>query len=216
MQEMYRGNHYSWTNSFSNIGVDQIKGTIKADFAKVSIRPSLTINRVNNYVYFDENQEATQADGGAFMVIPGIQADLTFWKRLRWQSEVIYTAITGEAADVFRIPDLYARSRLFFDGPMFDENLYIQFGVEGRYKSSYNAEAYMPANQQFYLQDDFDVYAYPVLDAFVDLRINRTRVLFRYNHLNSEFMQEQGYFVTPYYTGLKGSLDLGISWYFFD
>ncbi|AWW33229.1 hypothetical protein DN752_17370 [Echinicola strongylocentroti] len=216
MQEMYRGNHYSWTNSFSNIGVDQIKGVIKADFAKISVRPSLTINRVNNYVYFDENQEAAQADGGAFMVIPGITADFTFWKKLRWQSEVIYTAITGDAADAFRIPDLYAWSRLFFDGPMFDDHLYIQFGVEGRYKSSYNAEAYMPATQQFYLQNDFDVYAYPVLDAFVDLRINRTRVLFRYNHLNSGFMERQGYFVTPYYTGLKGSLDLGISWYFFD
>ncbi len=216
MQEMYRGNHYSWTNSFSNIGVDQIKGVIKADFANISLRPSLTINRVNNYVYFDQNQEAAQADGGAFMVIPGVTADVTFWKKLRWQSEVIYTAITGDATDAFRIPDLYARSRLFFDGPMFDDHLYIQFGVEGRYKSSYNAEAYMPATQQFYLQNDFDVYAYPVLDAFVDLRINRTRVLFRYNHLNSGFMERQGYFVTPYYTGLKGSLDLGISWYFFD
>ncbi|GGZ26930.1 hypothetical protein GCM10007049_19590 [Echinicola pacifica] len=216
MQERYMGNHYQWENNFSNIGADQIKGVIKLDLPNIIVRPSLTLSRVNNHVYFNEVQEAQQADGQAYMISPGIRADITFWKNLRWQSELIHTTITGDAKDVFRIPSLFIRSRLFFDGPMFDDNLYIQFGLEGRYKSDYFAMSYMPASQQYYLQNDFNVYAYPVLDAFVDLRINRTRVLFRYNHLNSGFMQEQGYFVTPDYTGLKGSLDLGISWYFFD
>ncbi|GAB3646554.1 putative porin [Echinicola sediminis] len=216
MQQMYRGNLYQWTNDFSNIGVDQIKGEIKADFAKVSIRPSLTLNRVNNYVYFNESQEAEQADGEAYMVIPGVKTSFRFWNKLVWQSEVIYTTISGDASDKFRIPEWFARSRIFFDGPMFDENLFIQFGVEGRYRSDYYAEAYMPATQQYYLQNDFLVEAYPVVDAFVNLRINRTRVLFRYNHVNSGMLDVPGYFVSPYFTGLKGSLDLGISWYFFD
>ncbi|WP_230981335.1 putative porin [Echinicola salinicaeni] len=216
MQQMYRGNHYQWTNDFSNTGVDQIKGEIKADFAKLSVRPSLTLNRVNKYVYFNQSQEAEQIDGEAYMVIPGIKTSFRFWKKLVWQSEVIYTSISGGAADKFRIPEWYARTRLFFDGPMFDENLFIQFGLEGRYKSDYYAEAYMPATQQYYLQDDFLIEAYPVVDAFVNLRINRTRVLFRYNHVNSNLLNVPGYFVTPDFTGLKGSLDLGISWYFFD
>ncbi|WP_246581288.1 putative porin [Echinicola shivajiensis] len=216
MQQMYRGNHYQWTNDFSNTGVDQIKGEIKADFAKVSIHPSLTLNRVNKYVYFNQNQEAEQIDGEAYMVIPGIETSFRFWKRLVWQSEVIYTSISGDASDKFRIPEWYARTRLFFDGPMFDEHLFIQFGLEGRYKSDYYAEAYMPATQQYYLQDDFLIEAYPVVDAFVNLRINRTRVLLRYNHINSNLLNEPGYFVTPDFTGLKGALDLGISWYFFD
>ncbi|UCS95644.1 putative porin [Echinicola marina] len=216
MQQMYRGNHYRWTNDFSNTGVDQIKGEIKADFAKLSVRPSLTLNRVNKYVYFNQSQEAEQIDGEAYMVVPGIETSFRFWKKLVWQSEVIYTSISGDAADKFRIPEWYIRTRLFFDGPMFDENLFIQFGLEGRYKSDYYAEAYMPATQQFYLQDDFLIEAYPVVDAFVNLRINRTRVLFRYNHVNSNLLNVPGYFVTPDFTGLKGSLDLGISWYFFD
>lgn len=216
MQQMYRGNHYQWTNDFSNIGVDQIKGEIKADFAKVSIRPSLTINRVNNYVYFNQEQEAEQVDGEAYMIIPGVKTNFRFWDKLVWESELIHSTITGDGSDKFRIPEWFARTRIYFDGPMFDENLFIQFGVEGRYKSDYYADAYMPATQQYYLQDDFLVEAYPVVDAFVNLRINRTRVLFRYNHLNSNMLSVPGYFVTPYFTGLKSSLDLGISWYFFD
>ncbi len=52
MQQIYFGNHYQWNNDFDNIGVDQIKGRVILDFEKVSLRPNLTINRVNNYVFF--------------------------------------------------------------------------------------------------------------------------------------------------------------------
>jgi hypothetical protein len=89
-------------------------------------------------------------------------------------------------------------------------------GLEGRFRSDNFAEAYMPATQQFHLQNEFNVYAYPVVDAFLNFRIKRTRVLFRYNHLNAGMLENPGYFITPGYTGLKNMLDLGISWSFFD
>jgi hypothetical protein len=66
------------------------------------------------------------------------------------------------------------------------------------------------------LQNGFEVYAYPVADLFLDFRINRTRVLVKYNHFNSGLMQQEGYFVTPDYTGYRSFLDLGITWYLFD
>ena len=141
---------------------------------------------------------------------------MVFAGKFHWQSEAYYTLITGGAADKFRIPELFINTRFFFDGPMFDDHVYVQLGIEGRYRSDNYAPAYMPATQQFYLQNNFNVYAYPVVDAFLNFRINRTRVLFRYNHLNSGQMPNDGYFITPDYTGLKGMLDLGISWYFFD
>ncbi|WP_317167984.1 putative porin [Cyclobacterium jeungdonense] len=215
-QEKYRGNHYRWDNNFSNIGVDQIQGTIKVKLGESSLRPNLTINRINNYVFYNEEQVPEQAASQAFMVIPGLNSHFVIGKKFHWVSEARYTLITGGAADKFRIPELFINSRIYFDGPLFDENIYVQIGLEGRYRSDYYAPAYMPATQQFYLQNDFNVYAYPVADAFFNFRINRTRVLFRYNHLNAGFMENDGYFVTPGYTGLKNMLDLGISWYFFD
>ncbi|MFC4872788.1 putative porin [Negadavirga shengliensis] len=215
-QELYRGNHYRWDNNFSNIGVDQIKGVIKADFQDFKIRPNMTINRVNNFVFFNEEQVPEQATGEAFMLIPGIDAHMVFANKFHWQSEAYYTLITGGAADKFRIPQLFANSRFFFDGPLFNENIYVQLGLEGRFRSDNFAEGYTPATQQFYLQNEFNVYAYPVVDAFLNFRIKRTRVLFRYNHLNAGMLENPGYFITPGYTGLKNMLDLGISWSFFD
>ena len=157
-----------------------------------------------------------QAKGQAFMLIPGLKSHFVFAKKFHWQSEIRYSVITGEAADKFRVPDVFVNSKIFFDGPLFDENVFVQIGIQGRYRSDYYAEAYMPATQQFFLQDEFNIYAYPVLDAFLNFRINRTRVLFRYNHLNSGLLEKQGYFVTPYYTGLNSMLDVGINWSFFD
>ncbi len=215
-QERYAGNHYRWDNDFSNIGVDQIKGTIKVNLGKSTLRPNLTVNRINNYVFYNEEQVPDQAGSEAFMVIPGFSGDLVLSGKFHWESDVRYTLITGGAADAFRIPEWFINSRIYFDGPLFDENVFVQMGLEVRYRSGNFAPAYMPATQQFHLQNEFNVYAYPVADAFLNFRINRTRVLFRYNHLNAGFMENDGYFITPGYTGLKNMLDLGISWYFFD
>jgi hypothetical protein len=105
---------------------------------------------------------------------------------------------------------------MYFDGPLFDDNVYVQMGVDVRFRSSFFADAYQPSLQQFHLQNSFEVQGYPVVDLFLDFRINRTRVLFKYNHLNAGLMAQEGYFVTPDYTGYRSFLDLGISWYLFD
>lgn len=216
MQQLYYGNHYQWNNDFDNIGVDQIKARVKLDFERITLRPNLTINRVNNYVFFNEERIATQSSSEAFMLMPGLIANFQLGKKFRLDTEMIFTEITGGGADNFRIPQFYGNARIYFDSPMFDDNVFVQMGLDIRYRSSYFAEAYNPSFQQFHLQNTFDVYAYPVADLFLDFRINRTRVLFKYNHLNAGFMQQEGYFVTPDYTGYKSFLDLGITWYLFD
>nr|WP_231955640.1 putative porin [Aquiflexum balticum] len=216
MQQVYFGNHHQWENSFSNIGLDQIKGVLKADFPSWSLRPNITLNRINNYVFFNEDQEATQSDGEAFMVIPGLTYSFNIRKKFFWESEIYYTLITGDGKDNFRIPELLFNSRIYYDSPMFNENLFLQIGLESRFRGDNFAESYNPAMQQFFLQNEFNVFAYPVIDFFVNLRINRTRVLVRMNHININMMNEPGYFVTPYFTGLRRTLDIGISWPLFD
>jgi len=216
VQQIYMGNHYQWDNDFNNTGVDQIKGKLILNFDKVRLRPSLTINRVNNYIYFNEERKATQNDGEAFMLMPGLIANFQIGRKFRWDNELVFTQVTGTGSDAFRIPKFYANSKFYYDSPAFDEHVFIQFGIDMRYKSDYLADAYFPSTQQFNIQNSFNVYSYPVLDIFLDFRINRTRVLLKYNHLNRGLMKQEGYFVTPDYTGYKSFIDLGITWYLFD
>ena len=151
-----------------------------------------------------------------WLIILTILLSKNLGKKFRFETEFVYTQTTGDASDAFRIPALVNNTKFYFDSPLFDENVYVQIGVDARFKSSYFADAYDPSIQQFYIQSSFDIYAYPVLDVFLDFRINRTRVLFKYNHLNAGLMSKEGYFVTPDYTGYRSFLDLGISWYLFD
>uniref|UniRef100_UPI0040484F98 putative porin n=1 Tax=Algoriphagus sp. TaxID=1872435 RepID=UPI0040484F98 len=214
--QQYRGNHREWNNDFSDIGVDQIKGTVKVPLEKIQLRPSLTLTRINNYVFLGTEMKAQQAAGQAFLLMPALKASIPVGKKFRIDSELIYTKVSGESADVLRIPAWYNNTKVYFDGPLFDDNVYVQMGIDVRFQSTFFADAYQPSLQQFHLQNSFEVQGYPVLDLFLDFRINRTRVLFKYNHLNAGLMAQEGYFVTPDYTGYRSFLDLGISWYLFD
>lgn len=216
MQLRYAGNHFDWTNDFENIGLDQLKGTLKVDLKGLELRPFIELNRINKFVYFNQDRLPEQAGGEAFLLMPGLKSSMRILKKFKWDTELIYTSVSGGAADAFRIPELFINSRLYFDSPAFNDNVFIQMGLDVRYQSGYLADSYWVSHQQFYLQDEFDVYAYPVVDFFLNFRINRTRVLLKYNHLNSRFMNRDGYFVTPGYTGYKSFLDLGITWYLFD
>ena len=216
MQQFYIGNHHKWDNNFDNIGVDQIQGVLKVDINSLSLRPNVALNRVNNYVFFDKDQQAVQAAGEAYMVIPGLKFSVNLNKKLYWEADAYYTLITGDGKDNFRIPEVLVNSRLFYESPMFDENIFVQIGLEGRYRSDNLADFYNPAIQQFHIQNVFNVFAYPVIDFFFNARINRTRILLRMNHINMNMMSQPGYFVTPYFTGLKRTLDIGISWPLFD
>lgn len=216
IQQQFSGNLFEWNTDFSDTGMDQIKGTAKIDLGEIRLRPSLTFNRVNNYVYFDTDFLPKQTSSSVVMLIPSLRAQVPVGRKFKWDTEVIFTSLTGAERDAFRIPQVFGNTRFYFDGPVFEGNAFVQLGIDVRYRSSYFAEAYMPAYQQFNLQNRFEVYAYPVADLFLDVRINRTRVLFKYNHLNAGLLNREGYFVTPDYTGYRSFLDLGITWYLFD
>lgn len=216
IQNQFSGNHFEWDNDFENTGMDQVKGTVKLDIADILIRPTLTFNRINNFIYYDTDFLPKQTSSSVVMLMPSLRAQVPIGKKFKWDTEVIFTTLTGSEQEVFRIPKVFGNTRFYFDSPAFDDNVYIQLGVDIRYRSSYFADAYMPAYQQFHLQNRFEVYAYPVADLFLDFRINRTRVLLKYNHLNAGLLNREGYFVTPDYTGYRSFLDLGITWYLFD
>lgn len=88
-------------------------------------------------------------------------------------------------------------------------------GVDLHWKSRYFAPGYDPAIQQFYNQDDFESPAFPLVDIFVNAKIKRARVFFKYNNI-MQILQETGYLPTPYYPGQRNIFDFGFDWSFYD
>ena len=96
-------------------------------------------------------------------------------------------------------------------------------GFEAHWKSDYYAMGYDVPIRQFYIQQETatgkrDIFlsrSFPLVDFFMNAKIKRARIFFRYNNLVQRFTKE-GYFPTPRYTGVRNVIDFGFDWSFYD
>lgn len=211
----YLGNHDEWYNTFELIASDQISGEVNVNLKFLKFRPFLSLTNVNRQIYFDTNGQPQQASGSAQLLSPGLELNLIFWNRLHIDNTWIYTAVTGDASDVFRIPELVGNLNVYFSGPLFHDKMYLQVGVEGHHRSEYFAMGYDPVVQQFHLQNTFQVPDLFWADAYANFRIGRVIVFAKVVHLNMG-REGEGYFTTPWYTGQRRTFDVGMKWLFFD
>ena len=107
------------------------------------------------------------------------------------------------------------RTTLSFSSDLFNKALYIQARVTGSYFSAYYADAYNPLLGDFMRQDQTLVGDYPRLDAFVNARIQRTRIYLTYEHANAAWTGYD-YYSAPNYPYRDSLLRLGVVWNFFD
>jgi len=84
-----------------------------------------------------------------------------------------------------------------------------------RYHTSYYAPAYMPATGQFYVQSKVLIGNYPVINAYLNFHLKRTRFFLEYYHINQKFMKG-AYYSMPNYPINPTIMKMGVSWNFYD
>jgi hypothetical protein len=209
-------NHSYWENNFVNMQAEQLKARYQVRTGPLRIAPKVSVTRVSNYLYINANKEAAQGQGSALHVSPGLDFSLGFANKLHLDGELIFTQLSGEDADLFRIPTWFSNASLYYSNELYNGKIGLHVGLDIHYKSAWYGNAYDPVNQQFYLQNDFEIPGYVWADLVGVFKINRTRIFTKITHINQGFMQEEGYYITPGYTGIPRIFDLGISWMFFD
>jgi hypothetical protein len=113
------------------------------------------------------------------------------------------------------LPKWLVDSKVYYEGYLFKKALFGQIGVETFVMDDFKADAYNPVLQQFYLQNNFTIPSYPVVDFFITTDIKNFNLFLKMAHVNQGFPKE-GYFSTPYYTGMQRSFIFGLKWMFFD
>ena len=91
----------------------------------------------------------------------------------------------------------------------------MQFGLDMNWKSTYMANSYDPVTQQFYLQDDFELPSYLLVDVFFNFKIGNALLFVKMINLMEGILAD-GYLATPFYRGTNRNFDLGLKWFFFD
>ena len=213
-QQYFYGNHHSWQNDFVPQRADQIGGEIDLNVGPLSLKPALSLSRVANMVYFDADSRPQQSNSGQLITSPSVSFDLALFEDFHINPQLIYTVVTGNESEIWRIPDWFSNVRLYYAGYWFDTYLQIQIGTDLHWKSTYFGHDWNPAIQQFHLQNHFPVESYLVADLFINFKVNNARFFAKATHLNQA--GASGYFVTPWYPGQQRVFDMGVTWYFFD
>ncbi|WP_425391377.1 putative porin [Ekhidna sp.] len=213
----YFGNHHEWHNSFESVFANRLEGSLNLNFKVLELRPKASLTAYNNFIYFDQNIEPVQASDAVISSIGG-DFNLRFLnnKKEGWhiQNEVLATNVSGNAATFIRIPDIWYNGRYFWRGNWFNDLVPVEVGIDAHARTSYFANGYAPEIQQFYLQDDQEIFGYMAADLFVNMKVDKFFFSLKWTHLNQP--RNDGYFVTPNYPGQPKAIDLIIRWMFFD
>ena len=97
---------------------------------------------------------------------------------------------------------------------MFNKALFLQTGFGFSYFSKYFMNGYDPLLSELYIQNDKMIGGFPLIDFFVNAKIQQTRLYFKFEHFNSSFTG-YNYYSAPNYPYRDFSFRFGLVWNFF-
>lgn len=222
LQQAYRGSHDFWRRNFSNVEGTEVKGNLILQTERIGIFPGVRFSTFRNYILFKEDTASDgqkvlpiQSSGYQTWVSPELNFSIWITKHINLNSQILYTKILENSEDAIQVPELFVNTQLSYTSIWFKDNLDFQAGIDVHWNQAYYAPSYDVAIQQFYIQQTFEVPAYPIVDLFLNAKIRRARIVLKYNNVLMMF-RDYGNIPTPYYPGIKNIIDFGFDWSFYD
>lgn len=205
----YHSNHFRWNNNFSKNYRTHIGGTFSIPTRSFSL--NVSVENITNYVYFNAEALPAQFEGNIQILSANLKQDFHVGK-FSLENNIIYQASSRQG--ILPLPTLALYHNLYFHDLWF-KVLSIQLGTNIRYHTAYYAPAYMPATGQFHTQSDVKTGNFPVVNAYANFHLKRTRFFLEYYHINQRFINS-AYFSMPNYPINPSIFKMGISWNFYD
>ena len=220
--------HYHGRNAWwDDEGLDKVFRTrIGGTLRYGSTRLSAHVETIQNYAYLAETVQAAadrtrygvtvcQSPRNIQVVSATLEQDFRFGP-LHWDSEVTWQATSDK--DRLPLPALNIYSNLYLKFRI-ARVLDTEIGADIRYFTRYYAPAYAPVVGQFAVQavdaPRVKLGNYPMLNAYVNFHLKRTRFYVMGSHLN--FKRGAGMpFLVPHYPLNRLVIHTGISWNFWN
>ncbi len=191
-------------------------------FGATATNPFFTLGFKNfliaNYSYFSDYYHTAQYTKPINLI------QVFASKKIRLSKSWFYyadaTVQQTDAASPVKVPLLFTRSRLAFEGSYFrNKNLKLSTGIEVRYYTPYKANNYSPIIGQFVPQDTTTLSNLPDIAAFVHFRIRGFTGYIRAENLNTVSFNNGFGFVNNNFSALHYPtqgfiLRFGIQWWF--
>lgn len=220
VQQLYLGAHDMWVNDFRNVQANQLTVFAKVDKPQLMLAAGGTVTTITDYVYFKEDLSRNQTvlpkqtTGTWFMQSPEARFRVMLGK-LNVTGRAVYTQVVENPDEALQVPEWFLHGQIGYRDSWFNDNFDFHVGVEAHWQSAYFANGYDVPTQQFYTQRSFKTNSFPVVDGFLNWKMKRGRMFFKYNNI-VQAITKTGYFPTPYYPGQRNIFDFGFDWMFFD
>jgi Putative porin len=206
LERRYYANNFIWENNFELENNFKMSGGI-SDFKRENYL-ELAFVKSDNRIYFDSLAMPVQGSGSINIFSAAIKKELRV-KSFGFAPEIKYTNVSDEVT--YHYPEWVVNADVFFRKEVFKRKLIITTGVTVFYFSSYFADGYNPATDQYFLQNEIKTGNYPVLDYYLKLKIKRAELFIELNHFN-EGLSGRDYFLTPHYPMPGRSFLFGLKW----
>lgn len=210
-QQSYFSNHYAWSSSFNQTSSMLIKAKFSVPSIKLYI--GADYETTTGKVFFNSKVEPEQYNGGISVLGLYLQKDFRAGG-FHFNHRVLAQFSSNQV--VAPVPMLSAFLSYYFEFNIVKNVLKMQAGVDARYNTEYFALGYDPALGQFYNQREKKLGGYPYLDAFVNAKWKRMRILLKLQHFNENLFGERNYFQVLHHPQNRMMFKIGVSWSFYD
>ena len=212
---LFKSNYisYNWENNFQNIENREFNLKFKSN---KYFNLSLDYIDINNYTYFTKDNlnaiKPFQYSDNINLIKLRVSRGFSI-KKFFYDSQIQYQKISN-ASGVLNVPEIIARNSIYYSSHLLDKALFLQTGFSISYFSKLYMNSYDPLLSEFYVQNSKKIGGFPLVDFFVNAKIQQTRLYFKLEHFNSSFTG-YNFYSAPNYPYRDFSFRFGLVWNFF-
>ncbi|MDI5886422.1 putative porin [Flavobacterium yafengii] len=212
---------YNWSNDFKNEKINSISANAITPWVDAEVQFSV----LKDHLYFNDKSSSEQALTKTQIVAPS-QYDGTInylsvkvSRELRFgnfalDNTILYQKVEQQDA-ILNVPEIVTRNTFYYSNHLFKKALFFQTGISLNYFSSYYANDYNPVVGEFFVQKDKQIGNHPNFDFFINAKIQRTRIYFKAEHLNSS-LTGNNFYSSPNNPSRDFTIRFGLIWNFFN
>ena len=218
---LYRSNYenYNWDNQFENSITNSISLDLELDkFLDLNVN----LISVKNHIQFEKIVD-NLTDSSGFSILPiqhtenleilkiRLARKITFGK-FSIDSKLLFQKSVSD--DIINLPQIVSRNTVYFSTEMFKKALFLQTGFGVKYFSKFYMNGYDPLLSELYVQNEKEIGDFPIIDFFINAKIQQTRLYFKFEHFNSA-ITGYNYYSAPNYPYRDFTFRFGLVWNFF-
>lgn len=176
---------------------------------------NLSATTLDNVIFCDGSPTSPfhQYQDDIQLLQASLRANLSWgWLHL----DLLEMAQNSNRQELLDVPLFASKNSLYADFPVFHGAMRLQTGVNVKYFSSFNADAWKPYYGLFTAQRSTLIGNYVWCDFFVTAQIKRACIYVKISHWNALLESDPHYFTLPHYPGENLNVYFGATWKFFN